>query len=111
MILYGISFREVWNAVLSMYSAHRSQGSLARPITSEATKVHDDDLVRHFRLSIGLGVKGRRMCNLAPKRCISSFQKTEVKTGSLSKTMNRDTPWRRTISAKKTCATDSAVYG
>ena len=55
MILYGISFREVWNAVLSMYSAHGSQGSLARPITSEATKVHDDDLVRRFRLSIGLG--------------------------------------------------------
>ncbi|KAF0904666.1 hypothetical protein E2562_036035 [Oryza meyeriana var. granulata] len=51
------------------------------------------------------------MCSLVPMSLISSRQNVEVKTGSRSDTIDCGTPWRRTMSAKKACATDSAVYG
>lgn len=49
------------------------------------------------------------MWSLAPVRRVSSFQKMEVKTESLSETMDYGTPCRRTISVKKARATNSAV--
>jgi hypothetical protein len=51
------------------------------------------------------------MCSLVPMSRMSSRQNVEVNTGSRSDTMDCGTPWRRTMSAKKACATDSAVYG
>jgi hypothetical protein len=41
---------------------------------------------------------------------MSSHQNVEVKIGSRSDTMDCGMPWRRTMSVKKACATDSAVY-
>jgi hypothetical protein len=51
------------------------------------------------------------MCSFAPMRRINSFQNVEVNTGSRSDTMDCGIPCRRTISAKKAWATDSAEYG
>lgn len=57
------------------------------------------------------GWKADVMCSLVPSRRISSFQNVEVNTGSRSDTMDWGTPWRRTMSVKNACATDSAEYG
>ncbi|KAF0921306.1 hypothetical protein E2562_003107, partial [Oryza meyeriana var. granulata] len=43
-------------------------------------------------------------------RRISSRQNVEVNTGSRSDTMDCGMPWRRKMSVKKACTTDSAVY-
>lgn len=51
------------------------------------------------------------MCSLVPASRMSSHQKADVKMGSRSKTMDCETSWRRTISAKNAWATDFAVSG
>ena len=55
--------------------------------------------------------KAEDMCSLVPMSRISSRQNVEVNTGSRSDTMDCGTPWRRTMSAKKACATVSTMYG
>jgi hypothetical protein len=57
------------------------------------------------------GWKADVMCSLVPNRRISSFQNVEVNTGSRLDTMDCGTPWRRTMSVKNACATDSTEYG
>ena len=57
------------------------------------------------------GWKAVVMCSLVPIRRISSRQNIDVKTGSLSDTMDWGTPCSRTMSVKKAYATDSAEYG
>jgi hypothetical protein len=55
------------------------------------------------------GWNAELMSSVDPEARNNPRQNVEVKTGSRSETIETGIPWRRTISAKNTRTTDSAV--